>query len=64
MSSEVRGALSQVERSVIDERDRLVALYREAADPDERRRLLGQIQDVMKRYDAMRRGRWERGEIK
>jgi hypothetical protein len=60
----VVGALLPAEQAVIDERNRLAKRYQACTDREERRRLLEQIDAVVKRYDEMRRGRWERGEVR
>jgi hypothetical protein len=62
-SAKVIGALLPAERAVIDERDRLVRRFWKEDDPTERTRLMRQIESLVKRYDDMRRGRLERGEL-
>jgi hypothetical protein len=64
MSTKIIGELSEEERIVIRERDRLVEQYKQAVSPVERRELLDRIDEIVARYDRMRRERWEAGEVR
>ena len=57
----ITGELTPAEREIIKERDRLTAQYKVERNPQRRRYLLDEIKRLMGR---MRRGRWERGEVK
>jgi hypothetical protein len=59
----VIGALTDEERTIITERDRLRDRFFAAETEEERDEMMRNINNLTARYDAMRAERWRKGEV-
>lgn len=58
------GELTEEERKLIAERDDYRDKFRAAQSEAARTHWLAKIDDCIRRYDALRHARWEKGEIR
>lgn len=62
-TTNVLGELTDEERAIIDERNGYRDNFQAASTDAGRAHWLAKIEEATARYDALRTGRWERGEV-
>lgn len=63
-NTKVLGELTAEERAIIEERNGYRDKFRAAETEEERAAWLAKIEDATRRYDELRAGKWERGEVR
>jgi hypothetical protein len=59
----VTGPLTDEERALLAIRDRCRVNFQAAITEEGRRYWLRKVEEVVERYDELRTGKWERGEV-